>query len=537
MSVILLQRGSFRMFDSLALNNRYGIIEGLVVDTINGGIAFRNHTIPTGLSQGGTWKEDLLWVTPDTECVNMNLTLEFVMRGELGGPGHYVTLRDNGGFKNLVKDYQYIDLNDTQARPTLAGRAWKAASFNNLLLMRYLNLTRTGVIPETFNMTGELGKARLDPYQLRMHDTGLNPLPGLPFNDELDTGKPRCHCGRIWRCRHRQHQPYRSESGSLDGHGQPSRQQHCGFDTARIQHELEATALRLRLRTEGFGARGDLRRQRQFHLRHPSHGRFQNSPSETLGSGRQRVCHRQHRPNVGTSLGRVGGRTGLSILRSDRLYLPAGAGGTFSSGISYQPDAMAGTHGLLTVLSETYTKVLTVGALSAPEYLPDYTDFVSYPMYTRWQNLSKSTESATLIFNLLWTDIAASLVTGSKPHLASSSTASADPSRPVLVFERRIKYDLRYAIPAMLFAALWLVLGIAFLLVLLFAGTRVAHITQLLNHTATGRVVTNIVAPDMAPPGAPTKEWAKSAGVMSFRLESEKVAVERVEGCLPAKGS
>lgn len=198
---------------------------------------------------------------------------------------------------------------------------------------------------------------------------------------------------------------------------------------------------------------------------------------------------------------------------------------------------MAGTHGLLTVLSETYTKVLTVGALSAPEYLPDYTGFVSYPMYTRWQNLSKSTESATLIFNLLWTDIAASLVTGSKPHLASSSTASADPSRPVLVFERRIKYDLRYAIPAMLFAALWLVLGIAFLLVLLFAGTRVAHITQLLNHTATGRVVTNIVAPDMAPPGAPTKEWAKSAGVMSFRLESEKVAVERVEGCLPAKGS
>lgn len=91
----------------------------------------------------------------------------------------------------MVKDYPYIDLNDTQARPTLAGRAWKAASFNNLLLMRYLNLTRTGVIPETFNMTGELGKARLDPYQLRMHDTGLNPLPGLPFNDELDTGKPR----------------------------------------------------------------------------------------------------------------------------------------------------------------------------------------------------------------------------------------------------------------------------------------------------------------------------------------------------------
>ncbi len=48
-----------------------------MVDTIRGGIGFRNHTIPTQVYLGAEWDEDLLWIEPVTECVNLNLSVEF----------------------------------------------------------------------------------------------------------------------------------------------------------------------------------------------------------------------------------------------------------------------------------------------------------------------------------------------------------------------------------------------------------------------------------------------------------------------------
>ena len=41
---------------------------------VNGGIGFRNHTAPTGFSNGAEWVEDLTWVEPVTSCVDTNLT-------------------------------------------------------------------------------------------------------------------------------------------------------------------------------------------------------------------------------------------------------------------------------------------------------------------------------------------------------------------------------------------------------------------------------------------------------------------------------
>ena len=47
--------GSFRNMQSIVLNNAYQPVEGLVTDTINGGIGFRNHTVPPGFHYGVTW--------------------------------------------------------------------------------------------------------------------------------------------------------------------------------------------------------------------------------------------------------------------------------------------------------------------------------------------------------------------------------------------------------------------------------------------------------------------------------------------------
>jgi len=85
-----------------------------------------------------------------------------------------------------------------------------------------------------------------------------------------------------------------------------------------------------------------------------------------------------------------------------RLYLPAGSEITTLLGrVQFQADAMTGASRLLSVPPKVRTKVLWPGSLMAPDYLPDYTGFVSCPpMYTRWQNLSTSAGSVALILNL-----------------------------------------------------------------------------------------------------------------------------------------
>ncbi|KAJ9654809.1 hypothetical protein H2201_008934 [Coniosporium apollinis] len=70
-------QGSFQYSQSFILNNRYEAIEGLIVDTISGAIGFRNHTMPPSSETGFEWSETLLWIEPETICVDMNLTVDY----------------------------------------------------------------------------------------------------------------------------------------------------------------------------------------------------------------------------------------------------------------------------------------------------------------------------------------------------------------------------------------------------------------------------------------------------------------------------
>jgi len=53
------------------------MVEGAIVDPNNGGIGFRNHTIPVGLQLGATWQEDILWIQPETVCTANNYSIHF----------------------------------------------------------------------------------------------------------------------------------------------------------------------------------------------------------------------------------------------------------------------------------------------------------------------------------------------------------------------------------------------------------------------------------------------------------------------------
>ena len=135
--------GTYRQMDSMILDNDVQPIEGLIVDTKVGSLGFRNHTIPAGFQHGATWTEDLLFIEPETSCVNTNLTLDFTISVDEKDTSFIseLFLTDRGGFVNLNRKYPEYDRDNPQKNPDLQGRAYKAAWLNNALSMVFLNVT------------------------------------------------------------------------------------------------------------------------------------------------------------------------------------------------------------------------------------------------------------------------------------------------------------------------------------------------------------------------------------------------------------
>ena len=175
-------RGELRTLQSLVLNNKVELVEGLIVDTVHGGLGFRNHTLPAQAEFGSEWDEDVLWVEPVTECVDTNLTIEFEYLKESYGPVEpKVFLIDNGGMVNLTTEYPPVDKSDPQGDPQLRAIAYRAAVMNNLLTAAYYNLTQG---------RQDYGKAALGAhYDLRGGSDTTETTPYTPeVNQILTTG-------------------------------------------------------------------------------------------------------------------------------------------------------------------------------------------------------------------------------------------------------------------------------------------------------------------------------------------------------------
>jgi hypothetical protein len=187
--------GSFRMIDSMAMREAYIPVDGLVVDMINGGIGFRNHTIPPGFNYGASWEEDLLFVEPETVCVDTNTTIDYSVAASPNSSISFtdLVLTDRGGFVNLIHTYPEANLTDTQKNPDLWTRAYKAAWMVNAYTMLYYNVTnpRNGSMAPFSYVDSTLGKAFPLPNNLglfRYYDS-LGVDDGWDFH--LDIVSPR----------------------------------------------------------------------------------------------------------------------------------------------------------------------------------------------------------------------------------------------------------------------------------------------------------------------------------------------------------
>lgn len=96
--------GNFAPLQSFMLEADFHPIEGVIVDTVNGGIGLRNHTVPVGLSLGATWSEDILFVEPVTSCTATNLSIHFKIAEDKIYDTMDGFLQDDGGFAHLSGD-------------------------------------------------------------------------------------------------------------------------------------------------------------------------------------------------------------------------------------------------------------------------------------------------------------------------------------------------------------------------------------------------------------------------------------------------
>jgi hypothetical protein len=140
--------GTYQQLSSFVLSDAILAVEGLVVDMKNGGIGFRNHTAPMLRQLGSTWTEDLLFVVPDTVCVNTNITLDFQIAGthtenlvNMNDDMFKPEIVDHGGFVQINKTNPDSLYGDMQANPDLRHRAYTAAWYQNALAMAHMNVT------------------------------------------------------------------------------------------------------------------------------------------------------------------------------------------------------------------------------------------------------------------------------------------------------------------------------------------------------------------------------------------------------------
>ncbi|KAL9572074.1 hypothetical protein ACKAV7_003791 [Fusarium commune] len=483
--------GTYRNVQSLILNNATEVVEGLVVDMIKGGVGFRNHTIPPGFSHGVTWEEDLLFIEPETVCVDTNLTLDYTVISANGTAISDVVLTDRGGFVNLNQTFPKPDYDNPQTNPDLYGRAYMAAWLHNAYTAVYLNVTNPG------NQTSGVRPWRY--LNTAMNQTFLIQNDRLTkivseYDSLVMTTKFSDYLGLTY--------------GSTAGYTNAS---NPGIDTNIFG-----------INQENFTSIHDW-------CSYPS--RFSaNITNILVGCGLMRGVPQRQGPGTpltfetgskwsqkmfacATAVKATIKTVSLTYNRTDGSFRTLAVTDIkdkqYKDRVINPGQNLPGSDFSVSVLSAAYS----VGGFSSNGWM-DYTGKSSIAMWARWQNLSLNAETAALIPNLIFTDISASAVVGTKGVLQPGNTARQNlvPSSvtPMIV---TVRYQVPYAIPAAITALLLLVIACGALMATFLRRDGLNQMRRHLQQLSPGRIYTMLLSPgassDMLMQG---EDWSKKFG-------------------------
>ncbi|KAL1995994.1 hypothetical protein VTN49DRAFT_529 [Thermomyces lanuginosus] len=539
------------MVQSNILADDYLAIEGLVVDMKNGGIGFRNHSAPPRTPYGSTWSEDLLFIEPETRCVDTNLTLDFSLPRFTSEEniGTYVdlVLTDRGGFANLDLSYPNYSVTNTQQNPQLWDRAYKGAWINNVWSMFFMNVTNprnvsdpdsraftylNSHVGKQFPLTSENG-TKSPPITLSLNGLIISSFYGYYLNG-LDRGVEPYN-STITNFTSPGEDPLYENPFNIESSNFTSASTLCagkaGADAANLDNFVAACGLVYGApnRTDGrssivfepgskwsvpmysciMTAKATIKRVTfQFNgsddlsalkVTQISNKVYPDEESKPLwGVERTDKKLADVKPLWGLISSPEQGNISLHTIRQESLYLPG-----YESGLRFS--SLGGTQNLPG--ADFYAKgIASVFSENGGSDIPDYTGRMNLAMYRRWQELSESAETTAKILNLIWTDLSSNAVVGTRgvhgarnqsPYLSSNlekrdvtvSEPSSNPPR-VKYMQRRVRYRWAYAIPAFIVLFITAVIAFTTLVFVLIGRANMTRMRQYLNKTSQGRIFT-----------------------------------------------
>jgi hypothetical protein len=447
---------------SLVLRDDIFAVDGLIVDlTANSGVGLWNHTLPA-VDVGGTWSHDVVWLEPQTSCVNTNLTIDYALGEDPYEGVDTWRLTDRGGFANLsIQDPEYS--RDGQ-NIDLYAHAYKGAWLANSYMMVSLgNLTRNeSYVGKTFPANDSTTFITVGTMQfispsvlLNSNITVDNQSPGVII-DVLCEGYGGADTANITNvavhCTYFLGPPQRTDGGDPR---LPS-----GNSTWTQDLYVCASATRAKMQSITFSFNGTSELSDVDISREDSNGTsglwaMENADID-IG-------------DVDLFWGRVDdayeNNPTLSTTRSDVFYIPAGSSDIWGVNAAGQPTTV-------------------VGASWSAVYDPsdfDYSGSTNYALLNKWQSALQSDplNGAAYICNSIWTDLMANNLVGNN---TSTMIMFAK-------YEPSITFDYVYGIPAFLLLLVWTPVIFVALFALVTRGVTLSHLLYLLNQTSVGRTV------------------------------------------------
>ncbi|KAG0637145.1 hypothetical protein HOY80DRAFT_908241, partial [Tuber brumale] len=521
---------------SVILDDDFVLVEGLIVDAKNGGVGFRNHSAPMNLRYGGTWEESLLWLEPVSQCVDNNLTIDFYIilsETERGVP----RVTDRGGWVNLPPHQPNFTLIDSQLDPQLWQRISGEAWATNSITADRLNATRDMMsLGNSYTMEYNYLRISYGTTGIHIEDIDTNrrtsglTMSGLGPSKSIEPGNPllsQCISDGGNRM------PNITKIGIKCSTIFGTAKRTDGGDTGRM-HDLGsnwsmpiytcATAIKasvkvVTLTMNGTDILGNLRVDKVLPKNYSSKLEMPVWAIEHLGPNMNNV-----HPFWGIVDQKYRDDPYLWTIQREHLWLPS----VYRMGAlerMQQGDSLS----LLTVPGRALRSM-------GSDY--DYSGVTNFDLLSKWRKLSGTQNSAALIPNLIWTDIVANNLVGTKSVPSSSGVAEGDeqPSAGMLrvdTYGKRITYDLVFAIPALTILVMWVAMLFLALLMLFTSRVSLAVVQELINHTSTGRSVTNFLYPETCEQSTSTKIWVRGAGkkkigIVSFGKEDAGIIAEEV---------
>ncbi|ORY00451.1 hypothetical protein BCR34DRAFT_111786 [Clohesyomyces aquaticus] len=553
--------GDYRHLQSIALNDRLEAIEGLIVDTRAGMVGFRNHTLPPYLPHGSTWSEDLLFIEPETQCVDLNITLDFnIPISTTSKNAENLVITDRGGFSSFSKDIPTYDSNTSWANANLRDRAYFAAWFSNVYSMFYLNITNpkrppfstrfqyvNSSIGSRFPISDNetIGAFRVSYDQMRTtHEFGefLN-LPDTFFNRTPISNSSSSYANpfKIYQSNFTDIATACSGSDGFNYANMSNIAVSCGmvYGAARRKDGTAslffdpgsewmmplyscASASKASIKTVEFAFNGTagLQSLKVLGIKPKSYAKDDDKP--LWGVEKLQMLLQDVNPVWGITTPEHANHPNISTARQEYLYLPG-----FTDSISSSPTQGSQNFAGVDFYSHSMGVAYQMTDISDNDYygIPDYTGKSNLAMYFRWQEMSRNSSSAAKIINLIWTDIAANAVVGTKSQLPPEplhNLGKRDEAKGgevlVTVYTRRIRFHPVYGIPAFLVLALGCVVALACLVLVIIGRATPSSMRHALDQTSAGRLLTTFLYTNDCPPGASRANWIRLVGRKGIHL-------------------